>query len=104
MSFPALTVRRPVINVWRNAILHLVFVNLVRHRRAGDAGDGLFLLNLAAIAAHRPKLFPLLGKRVNEHGAVELSTAARDVHHTFDLQCLSSRYLIVLKLVRMWIC
>src|SRR5712691_8051496 len=100
MSFPTLAVGRPVIDVRRNAVLHLVLVNLVRHGRAGHARDRFLLLHQAAIAAYGPKFFHLVRQRVNEQGTVELSAAARDVYPTLDLNGLSARYFVVLKLIR----
>src|SRR5882724_11138042 len=103
MSFPTLAVGRPVIDVRRNTVLHLVLVNLVRHGRAGHSCDGFLLLDQAAITAHGPKLLHLLGQGVNEHRTIEFSTAARDVHSTLDLEGLSSCHFVVLKLIRVWI-
>src|SRR5260221_7539275 len=61
VALPAFAVRGPVIDIGSDAILHLVLVNFVRHGGAGDAGDGLFLLHQAAVAAHGPKFFHLIG-------------------------------------------
>src|SRR6266481_8166532 len=103
MSFPTLAMGRPVIDVRRNAVLHLVLVNLVGHGRAGHARDRFLLLDQAAIAAYGPKFFHLVRQRMNEHRTIEFSAAARDVYPTFDLNGLSARYFVVLKLIRVWI-
>src|SRR5258708_30518384 len=64
VSFPAFAVRGTVINVGSDAILHLVFVNFVRHGGARYARDGFFLLHQAAVASDGPKFFHLVGERM----------------------------------------
>src|SRR5258707_2581791 len=70
VASPTFAVRGPMINVGSDAILHLVFVDFVRHGGAGDAGDGFFLLHQAAIAAHGPNLFHLVREWMKEHRPV----------------------------------
>src|SRR5262249_13465345 len=92
-----------VIDVCRNAIFDLMFMNLIGDGRAGHSRDGRLLLYQAAVPAYCPKLLHVVRQWMNEHGAVEFTSTAGDTHDSLDLQRLSLSNLAVQELIRIGI-